>query len=102
MSIPAKKKAILERIRGLDLAALRAQEYLATGSHADWSGFRPLFVAKTKDGAELPPHPDWVANVFLPHVRRRLLRAEKALKVLEMKESEMLKGTRAKSAKQTR
>jgi hypothetical protein len=49
------KKPVLERIESLEQAIVKAREYLETGKHAKWSGFRPLFVYKLKDGKELPP-----------------------------------------------
>jgi hypothetical protein len=75
----AKRKAVLDRIESLDEAIRRAMEYLDSGKHAHWSGFRPLFVRKLRDGKELPPHKDWVKNVFLPQMERALSRAEKVL-----------------------
>ena len=65
----AKRKAVLERIGSLEEAIARAREYLESGQHAQWSVFRPLFVSKFKDGKELPPHRDWVKNVFLSNNR---------------------------------
>lgn len=67
-TIEAKRKAVNERIGSLERAIRIAREYLESGMHAAWLGFRPLFGR----GANLPPHKDWVKNVFL---RRR----EKAL-----------------------
>jgi hypothetical protein len=78
-----KTKAVLDRIRRIEKAIARGQEYLATGKHAHWEGFRPLLVAKVRDGKELPPHKDWVKNVFLPRHERALRQAEKALAKLE-------------------
>ena len=75
----AKRKAVLERIEAIKQAIARAREYLESGKHADWSGFRPLFVPKFKHGKELPPHKDWVKNVFLPARERALVRAERLL-----------------------
>jgi hypothetical protein len=75
----AKKKAILTRIKSLEEAIARGREYLQTGAHADWRGFRPLFTEKKKDGKALPPHPDWVKNWFLPSRQKALERAEKLL-----------------------
>ena len=72
-----KRKAIFDRIESLEQAIRRAKEYLESGKHADWRGFRPLFVPKLKDGKELPPHPEWVKNVFLPRKEKALSRAEK-------------------------
>ncbi|MBN2211133.1 MAG: hypothetical protein JW709_07025 [Sedimentisphaerales bacterium] len=74
-----KKKSILDRIKHLEDAIAKAQEYLESGKHADWSGFRPLFVKKVRNGKELPPHKDWVKNVFLPYHEKALDRAEKLL-----------------------
>jgi hypothetical protein len=78
----AKQKSVLERIKHSEEAIARGQEYLETGAHAKWYGFRPLFVTKTKHGTELPPHQDWVRNVFIPYHKRALKRAEKALERL--------------------
>jgi hypothetical protein len=68
----AKRKAVLERIESFEEAIAKAKEYLESGKHAHWAGFRPLFVSKFKDGKELPPHNDWVKNVFLPQTQRAL------------------------------
>jgi uncharacterized protein YqcC (DUF446 family) len=73
----AKRKAVLERIESLEQAISKAREYLESGRHAHWIGFRPLFVSKLKDGREMPPHKDWVKNVFLPRMEKALRRAEK-------------------------
>ena len=77
-----KSKAVLERIELLERAIGRAREYLQSGKHAHWSGFRPLFISKLKNGNELPPHKDWVKNVFLPSKEKALSRAEKILERL--------------------
>ena len=74
-----KKNSVLARIKNLDEAIAKGREYLQTGAHADWQGFRPLFYAKKKDGKELPPHPDWVRNWFIPRREMALRRAEKLL-----------------------
>ena len=84
----AKRKAVLERIESFQQAIGRAQEYLESGKHAHWSGFRPLFVHKLKDGKELPPHKDWVRNVFLPGKEKALRRAEKTLEQLKNTEAQ--------------
>ena len=78
----SKKKAILARIKNLEEAIAKGQEYLQTGAHANWQGFRPLFTAKKKNGKALPPHPDWVRNWFLPSRERALKRAKKLLERL--------------------
>ena len=83
----AKKEAVLERIESIERAIVRAREYLESGKHADWSGFRPLFVPKRKDGKELPPHRDWVKNVFLPRMERALSRSERALERLSREDT---------------
>ena len=79
----AKRKAVLERIDSLEKAIAKAREYLESGKHAQWSGFRPLFVRRFKDGKELPPHRDWVKNVFLPSQEKALRRAEKLVEQFE-------------------
>ncbi len=78
----AKRKAVLDRIERIERAIVKAKEYLDSGKHADWRGFRPLFDRKFKDGKEVAPHKDWVRNVFLPHVERALNRAETILERL--------------------
>jgi hypothetical protein len=78
-----KRKAVLERIESLEKAVGKAREYLENGKHANWNGFRPLFVSKLKDGKELPPHRDWVKNVFLPNREKALKRAEKLIEQFE-------------------
>lgn len=77
-----KKKSILDRIERFEEEISKGKEYLANGSHAQWSGFRPLFDAKLRDGEELPPHRDWVKNVFIPQAEKALNLAEKALERL--------------------
>ena len=80
------KNNILERIESREKAICMAREYLESGKHADWSGFRPLFAAKFKDGKELPPHRDWVKNVLLPRQEKALKRAEKIVEDLSAEE----------------
>lgn len=75
----AKKRDILDRIESIEQALVRAHAYLDTGADADWHGFRALFVPKLKNGKELPPHRDWVKNVFVPRMERILSQAERAL-----------------------
>lgn len=77
-----KRKDILARIESIEEAIARATEYLENGKHARWSGFRALLVQKVRDGKELPPHKDWVRNVFLPRQQRALDRAERLLERL--------------------
>jgi hypothetical protein len=77
------KKAVLERIRSSQDALLRAREYLRSGDHAAWNGFRPVFRAKSRVGKVLPPHRDWIQNVFIPRMERSLTRAEKLLERFE-------------------
>ena len=74
-----KRKDILERIRSIEDAIRRAGEYLESGKHANWVGFRPAFSAKTRAGQSVPPHKDWVRNVYLPRMERALARAERLL-----------------------
>jgi hypothetical protein len=75
----SKKKAILDRIKHLEDAIAKGREYLESGNHAHWHGFRPLFVDKARDGEILPPHKDWVRNVFLPRAEKALRKAQEKL-----------------------
>ena len=79
----AKQKVVLDRIEHLEEAIAKGREYLETGVHAKWHGFRPYFTAKLRNGVASPPHPDWVRNVFIPRCERALKRAEKALQRLQ-------------------
>ena len=72
-----KKTPPTERIKRIEQAIAKAKEYLESGKHAHWIGFRPLFDSKFRNGKELPPHKDWVKNVFLPRMEKALRRAEK-------------------------
>ncbi len=84
----AKEKAVLERIKRIEEAITKGREYLESGKHADWRGFRPLFNTKVKSGKAVPPHRDWVKNVFLPRRERALRQAEKVLRRLEREVTE--------------
>ena len=77
------RKLILDRIKYLEEGIAKGREYLQTGAHADWRGFKPLFYGKMKDDKKLPPHPDWVRNWFLPRSEKVLNRAEKLLEKYE-------------------
>ena len=79
----AKRKAVLDRIKNLEQAIAKGQEYLESGKDAHWAEFRPLFASKFRDGKELPPHKDWVKNVFIPRMERALDRAERVLERLD-------------------
>jgi hypothetical protein len=74
---------LLDRIELLEEAIRKGREYLESGEHANWNAFRPLFNSKLKDGKELPPHKDWVRNVYLPRMEKALGRTEKLLWRLE-------------------
>lgn len=78
----AKTKAILDRIAHLEDAIAKGREYLENGDHAGWHGFRPLFDRKVRGGRALPPHRDWVRNVFLPRHESALQRAYRKLEDL--------------------
>ena len=79
----ANRKAVIERVDSIEQAIARAREYLESGKHAHWTGFRPLFDSKFKNGKELPPHKEWVKNVFLPRKQKALRYAEKVLERLD-------------------
>jgi hypothetical protein len=78
----SNQRAVLDRIKHLEDALAKGREYLETGAHAEWHGFRPLFTRKVRAGVKLPPHPDWVRNVFLPRCERALRQAEKVMERL--------------------
>src|SRR5689334_12361962 len=81
------KKDLIGRIKRFEEAIAKSNEYLASGEHADWAGFRPFFMPKVRGGRELPPHRDWVKNVYLPRMEKALNRAERILeKFLERQE----------------
>jgi hypothetical protein len=79
MHVKPKATDIVDRIKKLEEAIAKGREYLESGAHADWHGFRPLFVDKIRDGKALPPHKDWVKNVFLPRREKALREAERLL-----------------------
>jgi hypothetical protein len=83
----AKVKKVLDRIKAIEVSLSRAREYLESDRHADWHGFRPLFAGKWRGNRELPPHKDWVRNVFIPCHERALAEAEKVLERLEQVDS---------------
>ena len=97
MSSASKKKTIVDRIQILEDAIAKAREYLETGAHADLDAFRPLFADKMRDGKPLPPHKDWIKNVFIPGYERTLQRAEKLLEKLERSSAEKSRSGRRDS-----
>ena len=78
-----KKKAVLERIKHFEEAITKGREFLESGEHANWQGFRAMFDVKLKEGKASPPHKDWVKNVFLPRRERALRYAQKVLEKLK-------------------
>jgi hypothetical protein len=60
-------------------AIAKGREFLENGKHADWHGFRPMFVDKGG-----PPHKDWIKNVFLPRREKALSEAHKSLEKLTL------------------
>ena len=77
-----KSKAVLGRIKRIEDEITKGSEYLEGGKHAHWNGFRAWFVQKVRDGKVMPPHKDWVKNVFLPQRERALRKAQMALEKL--------------------
>ena len=78
----SKQKAILDRIKLSEEAIAKGREYLESGKHANWKGFRAMFAEKVRDGKTLPPHKDWVKNVFVPQQEFLLRDAQKKLEKL--------------------
>jgi len=78
----SKEKTILDRIKHLEDAISKSREFLENGSHAHWHGFKPIFAEKVKDDKILPPHKDWVKNVFLPSHEKALVENQKLLEKL--------------------
>jgi len=76
------KRDLVGRIKRIEEAIAKSNEYLASGKHASWTGFRALFVTKVREGTELPPHRDWVKNVYLPRMEKALIQAERILEKL--------------------
>jgi hypothetical protein len=85
ITMDADKKAVLDRIKHLQDAIFKANQYLANGEHADWHGFRALFVDKVRDGKLMPPHKDWIKNVFLPRTEKVLKENQKILDKLDLR-----------------
>lgn len=77
-----KEKTLIDCIRRIEEEIAKGREYLESGKHADWQGFRPLFVDKVRDGKVLPPHKEWVRNVFLRDHEKSLTAANKLLERL--------------------
>ena len=86
MHSESKTETIQNRINHNEKNIVKAHEYLQNGTHAQWRGFRPFFVPKVRDGKELPPHKDWVRNVFIPNQESAIRKAEKLLDRLEHNE----------------
>lgn len=78
-----KKKNIIERIQRHEEALVKAREYLETGAHSDWHGFRGFVTQKVKDGRVAPPHKDWIKNVFIPNCEKAIHWAERKLDQFE-------------------
>ncbi len=78
----SKKKSVLDRIKHLEEAIAKGREYLESEKGGDWHGFRSLFTEKVANDKVLPPHKEWVKNVFLPRQEKALRRAQKILEKL--------------------
>lgn len=77
------KGLVIDRIKRIEDTIEKAHEYLENGSHAHWHQFRPLFTHKVRDGKILPPHKDWVKNVFIPSRKSALRKAEILLEKMD-------------------
>jgi hypothetical protein len=78
----SKTKAVSDRIARIEEAIAKGREYLETGAHSHWHGFRPWFSVKERDAKTMPPHKDWVKNVFLPRREKALKDAHRLLEKL--------------------
>lgn len=78
-----KAKALRERIESHEEALVKAKAYLETGAHSNWHGFRALLTPKIKDARKMPPHKDWVRNVFIPRHEKAIRKVERILERLE-------------------
>jgi hypothetical protein len=87
------EKSILDRIKHLEDSILKAEEYLRDGSNSNYHGFQPLFRDKVKNGKVMPPHRDWVRNVFLPNCRRKVRKSLENLKRIRERCSRLGKKT---------
>ena len=74
-----KIKRIEDRISSIQYELIKAHEFLETGAHAHWHGFRVLFKQKYISDKVAPPHKDWVRNVFIPNRESALKDAENIL-----------------------
>ncbi len=92
-----KIKIIFARIEHIEREIAKGREYLKSGKHADWHGFRPLFIDKVKNGRALPPHEDWVKNVFLPQHEKALGKTHKLLETLSAEKKTANKRPRKKT-----
>lgn len=73
-----------------------AYRYLETDEGSDLRIFRPLFSNKLNvSGNVLPPHKDWVKNVFIRRRENAILRLQKLLRRLEEMEHERRSNRRA-------
>jgi hypothetical protein len=90
-----ERQRLLERIEKLNEALEKARAYLANGDDGEWHGFRPLFGGSN---GRLP-HPDWVANVFLPRRLAALDRRNTALETLDRKAKERRTSRQRKRSK---
>ncbi|MEO0481506.1 MAG: hypothetical protein AAF196_18705 [Planctomycetota bacterium] len=77
-----KEGGVLARIGSIEADLAKAREYLASGRHADWHGFRALFEQKHREDRELPPYKDSARNVFVRRLESDLSKAERALERL--------------------
>jgi hypothetical protein len=90
-----ERQRILERVEKLNEAVEKARAYLANGDHGDWHDFQPSFGGSKGR----MPHPDWVANVFLPRRLAALDRYNKALQTLDRKAKERQSSRQRKRSK---
>jgi len=76
------RAAVLKSIDNINRDIRRAEEYLSGSALTTMRGLRPLSVRKRSGGKDLPPHKDWVRNVYLRGRKKALIYAEKLLERL--------------------
>ena len=84
-----KATSVMGKIKWCEDQLKLAYRYLDTDEGSDLRIFRPLFTKKLDaSGNALPPHKDWVKNVFIRRREKAIVRLQKRLRRLEDVEHE--------------